>query len=533
MTWAAFGMGRPLLRAVGVARRDRLACNLWSVALGWIAMGLLLAVMGRAELLYAPFVGAITLLACLWGAAEWALARQRPLGPGAESAGQQAGYDALPPTGEAPPVWLRRGMLAMGLLVCLAALVSALAPPTAGSAIGGDLELSKTFLNEHALVYSPYQENSRLPLLAEMWYLWALALDGGVCAQLIHWEMAILLALAATVLATAVVSRVWAPIVGGLVLLAPGVVSALSVSLIDLSLAVLFTLTLAAGWQVLIRHQNNRWYVLSALAVLAAVGCCVRAAGHHGGPLFPLGETAPADSLGVIFLAAIPGLLLCRRLYGLGTLLTVTAGGALAWLALRPDGHFLLPLIPALATAAVWVGIEMARMPAAPRRASAVLLLGLVVVAATVAAARCRGQLGVALGLERRNDYLLRHEPTYEAAEVFNCLFDNRAHVLSQDPCGFYFNCRVTREDIYRRLTQYDGRITNPLWLNQHLRQAGFSHVLLAEKDAAPGTAADSPLARLAEAQRQIYPDAMVPLADYRFTGSDGTPRRYRLLMLR
>jgi hypothetical protein len=448
ITLAAFGTGRPLVRAVRLAERDRLAKNLWSVVLGWVVLGLLWAGMGLAGLLYAPWIGTITLLACLWGAAELMLARQAAAVPiAAESAG------------DPPPVWLRRGMLGVGLAVSLAALVSALAPPTAGATLGCQLELSKTFLSEHALVYLPYQEHSRLPLLVEMWYLWGLALDGGVCAQLIHWEMAVLLALAAVVLATPVVGRGWAQIVGSLVLLTP-------------------------------------------------------------------------DSLGVVFLAAIPGLLLCRRLRGLGTLLAVSAGCTLVWLVVQPDGHFFFPMIPALATAVVWVGIEIGRMPAAPRSVAATVLLGLIGVVAATAAARCRSQLGVALGLERRSDYLLRHEPTYEAAEVFNCLFDSRAHVLSQDECGFYFNCRVTREDVYRRLTRYDGQITNPLWLSRHLRQAGFSHVLLAEPVAA-ADAADSPLARLAEAQRQVYPDAMVPLADYCFTGGDGATRRYRLLMLR
>ena len=46
LAMAAFGLGRPLLRGLGVGQEDRVSVAVWSVALGLNAAGLLLLWLG-------------------------------------------------------------------------------------------------------------------------------------------------------------------------------------------------------------------------------------------------------------------------------------------------------------------------------------------------------------------------------------------------------------------------------------------------------------------------------------------------------
>jgi hypothetical protein len=132
----------------------------------------------------------------------------------------------------------------------------------------------------------------------------------------------------------------------------------------------------------------------------------------------------------------------------------------------------------------------------------------------------------VAIGLEAREDYLLRHEPTYSAAAVANQLLRADAHILSQDRQSFYFNCRVTSDStlgcsIDDALPAETSRETS-----ERLRGAGFTHLLLVQT-ASQGHAEEnrSALNRLA--------DAMLPLSNSRFQTADGSVRCYRLMALR
>jgi len=146
---------------------------------------------------------------------------------------------------------------------------------------------------------------------------------------------------------------------------------------------------------------------------------------------------------------------------------------------------------------------------------------------------RARGCLSVALGLESRSVYLASHEPTWLAAEVSNHLLGPNAHLLSQDHRAFYFDCKVTRESLYRQRTGYDRRIDEPGELSRHLRSQGFTHLLLAENQSGRGIQYEPTLSRLAEAQWAAgEPLSLVNRFEYRFTDADGAIRRYRLVLL-
>jgi hypothetical protein len=616
MVLAVYGLGRPILRGLGVAQEDRLSVGVWSIGLGLIAWGTLLLGLGLLGGLYVAVIGVVTMAACFWGLGEILRGRLR-------KAEQRAPRTEDTPW--APPArWLSRGLLLAAGAASIGSLFGALAPPTAGDALCYHLELPKTFLAEHRVLFLPYHDNSTFPLLAEMWYLWGLALDGGVCAQLVHWGLGILLALAAVVLATPILGRRWGWIVAAVVLLTPGVNNQMTAAMNDVALATLTTLALAAWWRGVVGRQSRRWFVLAGLAAggalgtkylalvfAAAVGLTwiwtvarraggrrlmlegaaivavvaasiggpwyARAAWHRGNPVFPfLGEvfgsvdaaagpretlpqsksplgrsplrlaTAPwqvtmhperfggrGHQLGVVLLAALPGMLLCRRLHGLGTLLGVGLTYCVLWYLLRQNVRFLFPALGPLSVAAVWVWIEMRRFPRSARGIAAATFAGVLLATALIPLARSRDQVAVAVGLEDREDYLLRHEPTYRAAARFNALASPGDHLLSQDYRAFYFNCRVTRESIYRRSTQYDRQLNDPAGFSGRLRDAGFTHLLLAETLNGEGIRYDPTLSRLADAQLAAGDgDELLTLDEYCFHDCDGAVRRYRLVKL-
>jgi len=621
----AYGLGRPVVRGLGVGREDRLSAAVWSITVGLIVAGTLLAGVGLIGGLYVPPIGVLSMAASFWGIGQLA-GRRGDRGRTAVTPRQAAAWDQSDqPRWAPPPRWLAWGILSLAGLACLGSLVGALAPPTAGDALCYHLELPKTFLAEHRIQFLPDSDNSTFPMLVEMWYLWGLALDGPVTAGLIHWGAGILLALATVVLATPIIGRRWAWIAGAVVVLVPGISNQMTAPLNDVALALCATLAVAAWHRAVFYDESRRWFVLAGLAaggalatkyvalILAAavaivsgwVSCrhrprrrlvaeggaivltvavsvsglwYVRAAWHRGNPVYPFlsevfasGEspdeghqTLPASKsplgrsllglaavpwqvtmrperfggrghqLGVLFLAALPGVFLARRLRGLTVLLAVAAAYAGIWYLLRQNVRFLFPVVPLLTVGVVWVWIEMRRLPGLPRLAAGAAFALTLTAFAGVALLRCRDQLAVACALESRQEYLTEHEPTWPAADVSNQLFGRHAHLLSQDYRALYFQCRVTRESIYRRRTAYDRQISRPTDLSRQLRRRGFTHVLLAENLGEQGIQFDPTLSRLVDAQWAADGgQSLVKLTEYRFADSDGAVRRYRLLMLR
>lgn len=618
---AAFGLGRPLVRALGVGENDALEVGVFSVGAGFVAGGTLLAALGFAGLLHKSVIAAFSLSAALYGIAQlghdvrrWRTARKSGDGNTIESR-------SSPPSRP-----LRQAMFWLAATAAVGSLVAALAPPTAGDALCYHLELPKRFLLEHALVYLPDSDNSAFPLLAEMGYLWALALDGAVAAQLVHWAMGLLLALGAVVLGTPILGRSWSWCAAAAVLATPGVNNQMTAPLNDLAVAAMATLSLAAWWRAAVDREDRRWYVLAgwfaggalatkylallyvaaaaavtvfavarrgqwcsllrgsavAAIVAASVGgpWYLRSAWHTGNPVYPFfhdsvsrlwstpakaGVTSPslrashptlrASSLrdlpiacwhvtmhperfggrghqwGVLFLATLPALVFCRRLRGLRMLLSISLVYLAGWHLLRPNVRFLLPIVPLLCIAVVWAWMEWRRLPAAPRRCLACLTGAVLAVGAAIAPLRAKDRWPVALGIETRDAYLLRREPSYQAAAWVNALLTPEARILSQEQRAFYFRARVARENVYRRRTGYDRNLPSPDALAPTLRAEGFTHLLLAE-----GLSGDvhynSTLTRLADAALAARAASMECLVEFDAVDAPGALRRYRLVRL-
>jgi len=271
---ASYGLGRPIIRGLGVGDDDGLSVGVWSVATGLIAAGMLLAGLGLVGGLHPGLIGVLSLGACFWGVGQLFSGRRgRHEGtPTAESFLSGPPHEPQQAPWPQPPSWMIGGILLLAGLACLGSLVAALAPPTAGDALCYHLELPKTFLAERSIGYLPYSENSTYPLLVEMWYLWGLALDGGVAAQLVHWGLGVMLCLATVVLATPIIGRSWAWIAGSVVVLVPGVNNQMTAPLNDVALALLTTLAVAAWWQAVVAARSRRWFVLAGLAAGGALG---------------------------------------------------------------------------------------------------------------------------------------------------------------------------------------------------------------------------------------------------------------------
>ena len=617
LSLAAYGVGRSVVRGLGVAEHDTLTASVWSLAVGLIAWGSALAVLGLVGGLYRPLIVVLTLAAALWGLAEIV----RGLLAASEQANTPKSLSNIGNvevvTTSGPPNWLRRGLLILAMVTAAGSLVGALAPPTAGDALCYHLELPKRFLESGSLVYLPYHDNSTFPLLVEMEYLWAMSLDGAVAAQLMHWAMGILFALAAVVLARPILGNGWATLVGVVALLTPGVNNQMTAPMNDVALALFTTLCLAAWWRAVYSEEDSRWYVLSGLAAGGALGTkyialvfalamgaawlwifyrrakqrrslvvgslviavfavsvsglwYVRAAWHRGNPVYPFlaelqsgGASSDAmatlpesksplgrgpaglaiapwqvtmrpelhggrgHQLGVLFLATLPVLCVARRLRGLGVLLIVAGAYAVVWFLLRQNVRFLFPIVSLLSVALVWAWIEMRRFPSKALVCAAIVQAVVLSVFALNAIERSQHALAVAIGIESRDDYLARHEPTFGIASLANTLLRPGDRILSQDARLFYFNAPITQERVFRRASHYDQHVARPGDLDRELREAGFTHLLLVKTDNPDNDDFDPVLPRLVE--KDPYLEAMVPCV---VQDPDGAKRHYRLVKL-
>ncbi len=236
---------------------------------------------------------------------------------------------------------------------------------------------------------------------------------------------------------------------------------------------------------------------------------------------------------GVVFLAFLPGLLLVRRLGGLGTLLVIGTAYWIAWYLMRQNVRFLLPAIPIAAVAVVWVVAEMRRFPVPARWLGTAVVCAIIAAYAAVSAVRSHEQLAVAAGLESRDQYLTRAEPTWEAATLSNASFGQHGRLLSLDHRAYYFHCPVTRESVYRRHTGYHLAVDRPGQLVPLLRKAGFSHLLLCKNSRDKGSHFDQTLPRLVAECRALEGNTAFPvLWEYDFDDADGGRRHYQLLLV-
>jgi hypothetical protein len=411
---AAFGFGRPLLRWLGAGEDDPLTATVFSLGIGLVAAGCVLLALGLAGLLCPPPVAVLTMIGCCWGLVEigdLCLRRKERLPEAVDRQTLDSAAERPSPPWPLPPRWLLPVILAAAAVVGAASLLDT---------------LGCNPVSPHPLPLSQRERGDireAPPLLLDLWHSWAVALEGHACAQLVHWGFGLLLMLATVVLATPLLGRTWAWIAGGLVMLTPAVSGQIVLPGEGVALAAFSTLALAAWWQAVMHGGDGRWFVVAGILAGGALGihraaaqvalplgllwasaalrrreqrrflirggvtAAVIALAIGGSLLMPLrhdlfqavarrGEKCGLDSLtdhvGIALLAAAPGLLLVRRLRGLGAVVFVAIVYAILVLTISKDVRLLLPAVSLLSVATVWVWIELQRFPLAARRTATV-----------------------------------------------------------------------------------------------------------------------------------------------------------------
>lgn len=578
---ASFGIGRPMLRKCAPELVDPLATFVWSTALGLSVAGSALLALACTGLLYADAVILLSAPACLWGLLELAClpiggvrrelyTRDSDVEPANQSADWPAGT-----------VWI----LTAAAVIAGAALLVALAPPTSHEALSRSLETPKNLLLEHGIA-TKHQGVAIRTNIAQMWFLWGLALEGPVAAGLVQWGLGVLLALATVLLARVFLPQRPAWLAGGLVLLAPGVQRHLGIPLEDLAFALFGTLSLEFVARVVVRLETGRSAILggitlgtalavqlsgfplaAALGVAWIVACrpgrefradLVRQAGLMGvialivaGPWLVQAILARPDSsgqslqsviahVGPAMVAALLGLLLVRRLLGLDLLLTALAIYTALSATIAPSTRW-WALVACWASVAVcWVWLELDEFSRGARRAGIAVLCLLAIACPVLQCGTTFNTLAVAVGWESRRDYLIAREPTYQAAWWFNRIQRPGDRLLAQDPRAFYFNC-PTAATVGGR--GHDAQLPPAQDLKHWIaaaRQGGYSYLLAAEPlepgQSPAGTHDDSsghaigPSRNYAELSRD---GQVIPILEYCFADDNSRRIRYSLLRLR
>lgn len=259
-----YAAGRPFAERLVPAEDSRFDRTVWSVAIGFILWGTVLAWLGLCGLLHPAALQAVSAIAALWGG--WLAVRDWRQRNSAAPQQRRSSGDVSP-----PPRWIKTSLQVLAAVALLGALVAALAPPTAGDALCYHLQLPKTYLQQGSLVHLPDCERSTFPLLVEMGFLWALALDGPVAANLVHWGLGLLLVASTVTLAAPLVGRSWAHVAACVVALVPGISNEMTAPLNDVGLAALATLALAAWLRLALFDGGKRFAVLAGLAAGGAL----------------------------------------------------------------------------------------------------------------------------------------------------------------------------------------------------------------------------------------------------------------------
>lgn len=263
----AHAVGRIAARCLRFTAEDHAAAVVWNTALGFVLCGSLFTALGLTGSLYGHLIFALTTV----GVVAEGVYQVRRRSKRASCA--WTNYAAMPLEPQRYlelPNWLYRLLLVGVSTAAAAALLSALAPTIAGDALCYHLELPKRYLQAHALTHLPYSDNSTYPLLAEMWFLWGLALDGPIAAQLIHWSCGLLLAGGAYVVGLPIVGRRAAVVAACLTLLTPGVNNQMTAPLNDVALAAFTTLAFAATCRA-VRQGETTAFVVAGLMLGGAL----------------------------------------------------------------------------------------------------------------------------------------------------------------------------------------------------------------------------------------------------------------------
>jgi hypothetical protein len=578
LTVSTYGLGRPLLRRFRLGTPDPLSIGVYSIGFGLVAVNAILLGLGLIGWLNEPVLIVLTTLGCCWGIFEIGRAWMQASTLSSTDVVQEVPFEVFTAATQPrslPSRWLALGMTLVVLLILASTLMRALTPPISEDVRGLQLNGPKMILLQHGILGDAQHCFAIAASPVDLWCLWAMALGGETCAQVFCWSFSILLMASVVLLASPVLGRPWAWVAGAVSLTSP-CLSQQMIALPDtVALAVFCTLAAATWWQATVHGEDEPWIWAAGVFAGAAIAIHWVAAGWflatltaswawmfwrqldqrhfllRGGSIMACvavaigclccppssmasntvrhgnvslwGHAEVLDFLGLLILAAVPGLFFTRRLRGFGPVACVAVGCVLLG-CLFHENRLLSVAVPPACIAAVWAWMEMRRYP---RPVLQVVAVAFVVIAATIVMTplvHSYDAVRIALGFEDRENYLLEHEPTYRAAVVANEMLASDAHILSQDANTLYFNRPVMFEEAFH---QRIGGNRRDIGIDEYarcVREAGFTHLLLADAVGVETSASRTMWRPL---------DDNHLLDDYLFHKSDGTVCRYRLISLK
>ena len=235
-----------------------------------------------------------------------------------------------------------------------------------------------------------------------------------------------------------------------------------------------------------------------------------------------------AHEFGPAFLLFLPALLLWRPPAKLAGLVAIGYAFLLLCLTQRQSMRFVLPCVGPMAVGVAWLASEWQRRGSVPGRLLTSLVLLMLAFQATVALGRSRHGLPVVLGLESAESYLDRREPTYRVGRWIGAHLPRAARLVGQDHRGFYIPRPYVMEKAHRRRTGLGSRSESPDEIVDHLREAGFTHLLMCPPSPIDAVEFDPELGHLLEP----WLDAQTPIYDEAIADADGVVRRYAIFAL-
>jgi len=510
---AAYGFGRPLARMFDFAREDRLERGIRSLLLGFPAAGLMLAVCGLLGCLGTVSVSFVTLIGLLLASVEIAcsIAHHPRLGGG--SGPPWAEY--LP---RSPVHW---AVVCLVTAVLTATLITALVPPTEQALLARMLDAPNSALLAGTF-WNGDQASLQLISLPQIWSLWGLALDGPVAANLVHWQLTIVVAAASVLLARQLVSRELAWLSGCLVLISPVCWSHLSAGAAP-SLAAALVLLASAG--VSQRGRRAVGQLNFALATFVA---------SFPGSLTDVVEFSLWQH--PFLLIALGGLMLGplrQRIVFLGIL-----AGLLATHLLPKAQGLITIMLPGIAVAGA-VGVTvLLRLPKAARGAFVGLLMCLTLLHVGDVVRSALPKAAVALGGQSRESYLLAACGSYRAAAVFNQIRLPEQRLFSTSSGCLYFTSPIATSSALDGALGESG--ITPAQIAEEAQRQGCDYLLLAQPlTSEPRHPLDSDAsgqARQAGKPLNVEKFAgaveVIPIVEYEFADEYQRTTRYRLWKL-
>jgi hypothetical protein len=571
---ATYGIGRPLFRLAIADETDALESGVWSIALGLLIAGGVFAALGQIGWLQRQVIVPLTCVALCWGMFDVIATRL--------SAWQSRVIDLrrAPPLATSlaawpsPPRWLMIFAYVAAGIAALASLAGALSPATDVASLSRSLAAPKEWLLRGAIDPTTHMAIDDGVRLSELWTVWAMALGAPAAAGVFHWAIGLVAALAGTLLARPLIGHAWANVVGAAMIATPAAIAQMSTVTPQLALMMFAALALSAWWRAAACDEPTPWYfaagaMLAGATIVDRAGImlfvavmgvhlamalrtaqrreslfrgmtimlCVAGAamllwrvihgGSFSGPVIGIGEL-PTVGLFLwacpLIVAVLPGLVLVRRLRGVGAIMSVAGIYVGLCCAIGSMPLSLVPMLSVLLIASIWVVIEVCRLPVVPRVIAAVSFASIATISCVAAAINHHDSGPLAIGLETRDEYLLRHLPECRVTLAANSILTPHAHVLSQDPRAYLLNCRVTYQP--HRQNSSDESIAR-------LRLSGFTHLLVIDEDlASDQRPALNRRIDASLADSDDDPDLLLPA---RFSGRDstGSVRTYRLVMIR